>query len=119
MAKTGSSNQPMIDGEAGERRARDLVGNHDDVGGQVRRRLVGAPHRQADHGEHAAEKREVALQQRLALQAQSALVTAHAPRLAAGKQHADPYRFPVCLEGAHGEVESSSCGAAGRSGGRA
>ena len=89
--------------EAGERRARDLVGDHDDAGRQVLRRLLRAPDRQADHGEDAAEKGEVALQQRLAAQAQPALVAAHAPRLAAGEQDADPHGFPVCRLGAHGE----------------
>ena len=90
-------------GEAGERRARHLVGDDDDAVRQVVRRLLRAPHRQADHGEDAAEKGEVALQQRLAAEAQLALVAAHAPRLAAGEQDADPHPFPVCRLRAHRE----------------
>ena len=90
-------------GEAGQRRARHLVGDDDDAVRQVVRRLLRAPHRQADHGEDAAEKGEVALQQRLAAEAQPALVAAHAPRLAAGEQDADPHPLPVCRLGVHRE----------------
>ncbi len=90
-------------GEAGERRSRHFVGDHDDALRQVRRRLEGAPHGESGHREEAAQKGEVALQQRLAAEAQSALVAAHAPRLSAGEQDADTHAFPVCLLGAHGE----------------
>ena len=90
-------------GEPGERRARHLVGDDDDPVRQVVRRLLRASHRQAEHGEDAAEKREVALQQRLAVEAQLALVAAHAPRLAAGEQDADAHPFQVCRLRAHRE----------------
>ncbi len=89
--------------QPGQRRARHLVRDDDDAGRQVGRRLLGAAHRQADHGEDAAEKGEVALQQRVAAEAQPALVAAHAPRLAAGEQHADPHPLLVCRLRGHRE----------------
>ena len=89
--------------QPGQRRARHLVRDHDHSGRQVRRRLPGAAHGQADHGEDAAEKGEVALQQRVAAEAQAALVQPHAPRLAAGEQYPDAYRVLVCRRRGHGE----------------
>ena len=90
-------------GEPAHRRAGHLVRDDDDAVGQVGRRLVGAAHRQTDDGEDAAEEREVAPQQRLAAQAQPALVAAHAPRLAAGEQDADAHRVRGCRLGVHRE----------------
>ncbi len=62
-----------------------------------------AAHGQADHGEEAAEEREVALQQRVAFEAQLAFVAPHAARLAAGEHDADPHRAGRSVMSAHGE----------------
>ena len=90
-------------GEPAHRRAGHLVRDDHDAVGEVGRRLVGAAHRQADDGEDAAEEREVAAQQRLAAEAQPALVAAHAPRLAAGEQDADAHRVRGCVQRVHRE----------------
>ena len=90
-------------GEPAHRRAGHLVGDDNDAIGEVGRRLCGAAHRQADDGEDAGEELEVAPQQRLAAEAQAALVAAHAPRLAAGEQDADAHRVRGCLQRVHRE----------------
>ena len=90
-------------GQPAHRRAGHLVRDDDDVVGQVDRRLLDGAHGQADDGEEAAEEREVALQQRVSVEAQPALVAAHAPRLAAGEQDADAYGVRGCAMRVHRE----------------
>ena len=77
--------------QAGEWGAGRHVGDHDDVVRQVRGRLIGAADREADDGEDALQKGDVALQQRGPAEAQPPLVAAHAPRLSSGEDDADAH----------------------------
>ena len=90
-------------GDPGQRRAGDDVGDHLHLRREVRRRLRLVAHRERDHGEDAAEEGEVALQQRLAAQAEAPLVVPHAARLTPGEQGGDADAVRVDAGGlAHG-----------------
>jgi len=91
-------------GEPAERRARHLVGDHDDVLREVVRGLAGVAYGDPDHREQLTEEGEVALQQRRSADAQPTLVAPHASRFAAGEHDADTHGAGTCRLGPHGEV---------------